>query len=384
MKNALSRSYPAARSRMRSRRSSSSRVSGVVLTSPDYARGSSARGAGAAGSGAPTVAGSGGSGGAVTAWEWRRPRVASRTISDHDGTGHERDQQPRQHHAERDAEPGREARRAPSSRRQAAPEVVGLRVGSDRLGHEVDRDRREVDLVDEPVALLREAVELRLPGRELRLDRDEVGDRRRLAEQLLQPVDRGGERLDAPVEVVALLRDIRGVHRHRVHGAERAQLVDERVELVGGDAQRERGARRLGVGARALGAAVDPAAGLLGEVGRLLGGDDGVVDRDRDPARGDDAAIGELRLGVAAGRAVWPTSPSTVPGSGATPPAGVSTMGALDSPAPSGAAGEEQCGDRGRCRRGCESSHGHTVLPGPNPMSGPRLGVGSRSDCASL
>ena len=261
----------------------------------------------------------------------------------------------------------------------------GCGSGADVLGDEVDRDGREVDLVDEPVALLREAVELRLAGRELRLDRDEVGDRGRLGEQLLQPVDRGGERLDARVEVLSLLRDIRGVHRHRVHRAERAQLVDERVELVGRDAQGERSrspaARRCpGVSVRLSTRPPACSARSAASSAEAIGSSTVI---ETQPGR-DDAAVGELRLGgaAAASSAVLPSTSCRA--RGATARTGASTAGALDSDRARRAAGEEQCGDRGRCRRGCESSHALTVLRRANPMSGRRLGVGSRSDSASL
>ena len=49
------------------------------------------------------------------------------------------------------------------------------------------------------------------------------------------------------------------------------------------------------------------------------------------------------------------------------------------------AAGQEQCEERGRGRRGNQSSsHALTVWPGQGPMSGLPLGVRSRSGCASL
>ena len=117
---------------------------------------------------------------------------------------------------------------------------------------------------------------------------------------------------------------------------------------------------------------------------RLLGRGHRVLDGDRDPAGRDDAAIGELRIGGTA-RGILGDRSIGLPGFGRDLARGHVDRGhARVGRAAHRAAGEEQCGDRGRCRRGCESSHALTVLPRGNPMSGARLGVRSRSDCASL
>ena len=315
--------------------------------------------------------------------------LASPCGEDHDRHddrgGDECDAEPGEHDTDCDTEPVREREERVPAGDDAAPEVVGPGVGRDLLGDEVDGDGREVDLVDEPVPLLGEAVEFRLASRQLGFDRDEVCDRGRRGEQLAEAFDRGGERVDAGVEVLALLRDIRRVHRDGVHSAEFTECVDELVEFVGGDTQGERRARRLRIGAGGLGAVVHPTAGLLGQIGGFLGLRHRIVDGDRDPARRDDAAIGELRLGCTA-RGILGGPLVDLAGLGRDlarrrVDGGHVRVGC----AAHSAAGEEQCGDRGRCRRGCESSsHALTVLPCGNPMSGARLGVRSRSDCASL
>jgi hypothetical protein len=220
-----------------------------------------------------------------------------------DADHHQQDQaahrEPRQHRAEHEDHHVERVHQGVPPSGQAADKTGRPGLGRrGPLGDDLDAQGGHRHLVREPVPLGDQGVQLRLTGGELGLDLDEVSGAVGVGQELAQPVGRGAERLDPGVEVLSGAGD---VHRLDVPVAYLAELVEgvqRGRDPVGWDSERHRRAARVVVGRGLFVARLDAAAGLLHEVGDLLGRLERVFHGESRAAGGDQLAVDRLLGGV--------------------------------------------------------------------------------------